>query len=145
MMAVILFFTSWKMIAGVTGNPPGKYAAMMTLINGPYALNFWMGEILLGMVLPFALIMAVRGNNMRVLFAASLAGMIGIFFMRYDLVIVGQLVPHYHGMGLVNYPELFTYSPTVHEWLVTIGGIAFCFFLFIAGERLFRGHLSEAH
>ncbi len=145
MMAVILFFTSWKMIAGVTGNPPGKFAAMMTLINGPYALNFWMGEILLGMVLPFALIMAVRGNNMRVLFAASLAGMVGIFFMRYDLVIVGQLVPHYHGMGLVNYPELFTYSPTAHEWLVTIGGIAFCFFLFIAGERLFRGHLSEAH
>ena len=145
MMAVILFFTSWKMIAGVTGNPPGKYAAIMTLVNGPYALNFWMGEILLGMVLPFALIMAVRGNNMRVLFAASLAGMVGIFFMRYDLVIVGQLIPQYHGMGLVDYPELFSYAPTAHEWLVTIGGIAFCLFLFIAGERLFRGHLSEAH
>ncbi|MBE0584670.1 MAG: polysulfide reductase, partial [Desulfofustis sp.] len=70
---------------------------------------------------------------------------VGIFFMRYDLVIVGQLVPHFHGMGLVDYPELFTYAPTVHEWLVTIGGIAFCLFVFIAGERLFRGHLSEAH
>jgi molybdopterin-containing oxidoreductase family membrane subunit len=145
MMAVILFFTSWKMIAGVTGNPPGKYAAMMTLVNGPYALNFWMGEILLGMVLPFALILAVRGGNMRVIFAASVAGMIGIFFMRYDLVIVGQLVPHYHGMGLVDYPELFTYAPTLHEWMVTIGGIAFCLLLFLVGERLFRGHLSEAH
>lgn len=145
MMAVILFFTSWKMIAGVTGNPPGKYAAMMTLVNGPYALNFWMGEILLGMVLPFALILAVRGGNMRVIFAASVAGMIGIFFMRYDLVIVGQLVPHYHGMGLVDYPELFTYAPKLHEWMVTVGGIAFCLLLFLVGERLFRGHLSEAH
>lgn len=145
LMAVILFFTSWKMIAGVTGNPPGKYAAMMTLINGPYAINFWLGEILLGMLLPFILIMAVRGGNIRVIFAASVAGMIGIFFMRYDLVIVGQLVPHFHGMGLVDYPELFTYAPTAHEWLVTIGGIAFCLLLFMAGERLFRGHLSEAH
>jgi Ni/Fe-hydrogenase subunit HybB-like protein len=145
MMAIILFFTSWKMITGVTGNPPGKYTAMMALINGPYSINFWAGEVALGMLLPFALIMAVKGRNMRVLFAASVAGMIGIFFMRYDLVIIGQLVPHYHGMGLVDYPELFTYMPTPHELLVTLGGFAFCGFLFLAGEKLFRGHLSEDH
>lgn len=145
MMAIILFFTSWKMITGVTGNPPGKYEAMQALLSGPYAVNFWIGEVALGMIIPFVLILAVRGNNMRVLFIASVAGMIGIFFMRYDLVIVGQLVPHYHGMGLVDYPGLFTYSPTLHEWLVTLGGFAFCGFLFLAGERLFRGHLTEDH
>lgn len=145
MMAIILFFTSWKMIAGVTGNPPGKYEAIQALLSGPYAINFWVGEMALGIVIPFALILAVRGNNMRVLFIASVAGMIGIFFMRYDLVIVGQLVPHYHGLGLVDYPHLFTYSPTLHEWLITLGGFAFCGFLFLAAERLFRGHLSEDH
>jgi molybdopterin-containing oxidoreductase family membrane subunit len=145
MMAIILFFTSWKMITGITGNPPGKYTAMMALLTGPYAINFWIGEVALGMVIPFVLIMAVRGNNMRVIFLASVAGMIGIFFMRYDLVIVGQLVPHFHGMGLVDYPELFSYSPSFHEWLITLGGIAFCGFLFLAGERLFRGHLSHDH
>ena len=145
MMAIILFFTSWKMITGVTGNPPGKYTAMMALINGPFSINFWIGEIALGMVIPFALILAVRGRNMPVLFIASLAGMIGIFFMRYDLVIIGQLVPHYHGMGLVDYPELFTYVPSLHEWVITLGGIGFCGFLFLAGEKLFRGHLSEEH
>ena len=145
MMAVILFFTSWKMITGITGNPPGKYTAMMALLNGPYSVNFWIGEVGLGMIIPFVLILAVRGRNMGVLFIASLAGMIGIFFMRYDLVIIGQLVPHYHGMGLVDYPELFTYVPTLHEWMVTIGGIGFCGFLFLAGERLFRGHLGDDH
>ena len=145
MMAIILFFTSWKMIAGVTGNPPGKYEAMQALLSGPYAINFWVGEVALGMIIPFVLILAVRGNNMRVLFIASVAGMIGIFFMRYDLVIVGQLVPHFHGLGLVDYPHLFTYSPTLHEWLITLGGFAFCGFLFLAGERLFRGHLTEDH
>ena len=145
MMAIILFFTSWKMIAGVTGNPPGKYEAMQALLSGPYAINFWVGEVAIGMIIPFVLILAVRGNNMRVLFIASVAGMIGIFFMRYDLVIVGQLVPHYHGLGLVDYPHLFTYSPTLHEWLITLGGFAFCGFLFLAGERLVRGHLTEDH
>ena len=145
MMAVILFFTSWKMITGITGNPPGKYEAMMTLLGGSYAINFWVGEIALGMVIPFVLILACRGRNMKALFIASLAGMIGIFFMRYDLVIVGQLIPHYHGMGLVDYPKLFTYMPSLHEVMVTVGGFAFCGLLFLMGEKLFRGHLSEDH
>ena len=117
----------------------------MALVNGPYALNFWFGEVLLGMVLPFVIIMLVRGKNMNALFVAALAGMVGIFFMRYDLVIVGQLIPNFHGMGLVDYPDLLTYVPTLHENLVVVGGIAFCVMLFLMGEKLFRGHLSEAH
>lgn len=145
MMAVIVFFTSWKMITGVTGNPPGKYEAMQALLTGDYAINFWIGEIALGMIIPFCIILAVRGRNMHALFIASMAGMIGIFIMRYDLVIVGQLVPHYHGMGLVDYPDLVTYVPRLHENLVVLGGIGFCGLLFLMGEKLFRGHLSEHH
>ncbi len=145
MMAIIIFFTSWKMITGVTGHPPGKYEAMMALINGSYSLNFWVGEVALGMIIPFCIIMAVKGKNMNALFVASVAGMIGIFFMRYDLVIVGQLVPAFHGMGLVDYPDLYTYMPSLHENLVVLGGIAFCGLTFLMGEKLFRGHLSEEH
>ncbi len=143
MMAVIIFFTSWKMITGVTGHQPGKYEAMQTLLSGEYSMNFWGGEVLLGMVIPFVIIMAAKGRNMNALFIAAIAGMIGIFFMRYDLVIVGQLVPAYHGMGLVDYPELLTYAPSLHENLVVAGGIAFCGLVFLMGEKLFRGHVSE--
>lgn len=145
MMAIIIFFTSWKMITGVTGQPPGKFEAMQALLSGPYSLNFWVGEVALGMVIPFVIILAVKGRNMNALFIASLAGMVGIFFMRYDLVIVGQLVPAFHGMGLVDYPELLTYAPSLHENLVVLGGIAFCGLTFLMGEKLFRGHVSENH
>jgi molybdopterin-containing oxidoreductase family membrane subunit len=145
MMAIIIFFTSWKMITGVTGQPPGKYEAMQALLSGPYAVNFWVGEVALGMIIPFVIILAVKGRNMNALFIASLAGMIGIFYMRYDLVIVGQLVPAFHGMGLVDYPDLLTYSPTLHESFVVLGGIAFCGLTFFMGEKLFRGHVSEQH
>jgi len=145
MMAIIIFFTSWKMITGVTGQPPGKFEAMQALLSGPYAMNFWGGEVALGMVIPFVIILAVKGRNMNALFIAALAGMVGIFFMRYDLVIVGQLVPAFHGMGLVDYPELLTYMPSLHENLVVLGGIAFCGLTFLMGEKLFRGHVSEHH
>ena len=113
MMGIIIFFTSWKMITGVTGHPPGKYEAMMALLSGPYAVNFWVGEVALGMIIPFAIIMAVKGRNMNALFVAATAGMVGIFFMRYDLVIVGQLVPAFHGMGLIDYPELPHYHQVI--------------------------------
>ena len=143
MMAIIIFFTCWKMISGVTGNPPGKYESIMTLLTGSYALNFWVGEVLLGMAIPFVVILVVRGRNINALFVAALAGMVGIFIMRYDLVIVGQLVPAYHGMDLVDYPELLSYVPSLHENLVVLGGVAFCGLFFLMGEKLFRGHVSE--
>ncbi len=143
MMAIIIFFTCWKMITGVTGHPPGKYEAMQALLTGPYALNFWVGEVALGMIIPFIIILAVKGRNMNALFIAATAGMIGIFFMRYDLVIVGQLVPAFHDMGLVDYPKLLTYMPSLHENLVVLGGVAFCGLSFFMGEKLFRGHLLE--
>lgn len=144
-LASIMFFTIWKVITGITGNAPGKYEAMQMLLTGDYAINFWGGEVMLGLILPFIIIIGKRGKSMNALFIAATSGMIGIFFMRYDLVIVGQLVPHYHGMGLIGYPEHFTYSPTLHENLVVMGGLAFCGFMFLLGEKLFHGHLTETH
>jgi Ni/Fe-hydrogenase subunit HybB-like protein len=139
-MAIIFFFTCWKMLTGITGHPPGKYESMQLLMRGEYAMNFWLGEVALGMVLPFIIILGVRAMSMAGLFIASLSAIIGIFIMRYDLVVVGQLIPHYHGMGLVDYPEYFTYTPTLHENLVVAGGFGFCFMLFMLGEKMFRGH-----
>ncbi len=143
--AVIMFFTTWKMISGVSGEPPGKYQAMMALINGPYSVNFWVGEIMLGMVIPFALILLARAKNLQLLFVAAAAQIVGIFFMRYDLVVVGQIVPGFHGMGIEDLPELFSYMPSLHEVMVTVGGISLCVMGFLMGERLFKGHLSEDH
>jgi Ni/Fe-hydrogenase subunit HybB-like protein len=145
LISIIVFFTSWKMISGISGQPPGKYEAMMALVNGPYSVNFWIGEIMMGMVIPFVLIMAARARNLKTLFVASTSCIIGIFIMRYDLVVVGQIVPHFHGMGIVDLPHFFPYSPSLHEILITVGGLALCGMGFLMGERLFKGHLSEDH
>jgi len=145
MMAVVLFFVTWKMIAGVTGNVPGEYEAMAYLLSGPYTVNFWIGEITLGLVLPFFLILSVRAESLRVIFIASVAAVIGIFFMRYDLVVVGQLVPPFAHMGLVDYPEILSYRPSCIESLITLGGFAFCGLFFLLGEKYFRGHMDAGH
>jgi Ni/Fe-hydrogenase subunit HybB-like protein len=82
---------------------------------------------------------------MTALFLASASSVVGIFFMRYDLVVVGLLVPHFHGLNIVDQPHLYSYAPTLHEWMITLGGIGLCVMLFLMGERMFRGHLSESH
>ena len=145
LMTVIMFFTTWKLISGVSGQPHGKYEAIMALLSGPFAANFWIGEVMLGLVIPFALILAVRAKNMNVMFVAATSGILGILFMRYDLIVVGQLVPHFHGMGVTDLPHLFPYAPTLSEWLVTISGLTLCGIMFLVGEKLFKGHLSEDH
>jgi molybdopterin-containing oxidoreductase family membrane subunit len=142
---VIMFFTTWKMISGIAGHPPGKYEAMMSLISGPYALNFWLGEVGMGLLIPFALIVAVKAKNIAAMAIGSAASILGIFFMRYDLVIVGQIVPGFHEYKIIDLPHLFSYSPTLHEYMVTLAGFTFAAMLFMIGERMFRGHLSEEH
>lgn len=141
----IMFFTIWKVMSGVAGQPPGKFEAMRELLIGKFATNFWIGEIAMGLVIPFAIILAVRARNMTALFVASTLSVIGIFIMRYDLVIIGMLVPHFHSIDVVGQPHLYLYAPTLHEWMVTLGGFGFCAMFFLIGERMFRGHLSEKH
>ncbi len=93
---IIMFFTTWKMISGFAGHPPGKYEAIMSLLNGPFSKNFWYGEVALGMVIPFLIILAVRARNLTAMAFGSMLSIIGIFVMRYDLVIVGQIIPGFH-------------------------------------------------
>lgn len=142
---IIMFFTVWKIMSGLAGSPPGKYEAIQAILTGPYASNFWGGEIVMGLLIPFIIILAVKAKDMTALFWASVSSVIGIFVMRYDLVVVGMIVPGFHEYNIVGQPHLLHYTPSLHEIMITIGGLAFCAMLFLLGERMFRGHLSEDH
>jgi molybdopterin-containing oxidoreductase family membrane subunit len=118
---------------------------MQAILSGPYAVNFWIAEVMMGMVIPFSIILAVRAKNMTALFVASLSSIIGIFFMRLDLVVVGMIVPQFHEMGILGQPHLWSYTPSLHEIMVVVGGLSLAAMGFLMGERLFKGHLSEDH
>lgn len=145
LISIIMFFTTWKVLSGIAGHPPGKYEAMMALIKGPYAYNFWIGEILLGMVLPFIIIYGVKARNVTAMFIAGTMSVIGIFFMRYDLVLVGQIVPVFAEYNVLDFPHYLSYVPSFHEIIITAGGFAFCAMLFLMGEKMFKGHVAEEH
>ncbi len=144
LISVILFFTAWKFITGFVGGE-AKKAALDILLTGSYAFNFWGLEVAAGMVIPLTLFILSKGQNLKMIVAASALMIFGIFFMRYDLVIVGQLVPVYYEFGVNEYAELLTYTPSAHEIMIVLGGMGFVALTFLLGEKIFSGHKSEIH
>lgn len=145
LICVILFFTTWKMISGIAGEPGGKYEAVMACINGPFSVNFWVFEVGMGMVAPLLLFFFSKGKNLNMMFVGALSMIIGIFVMRFDLVMVGQSVPVYFDLGVNEYKHIMTYSPSFYETMITLSGFAMTAFLFLLGEKLFAGHKVESH
>lgn len=144
MIAILLFFTAWKVLTGLVGGE-GKRMAILAMLKGPYAINFYVFEVLIGMVIPFVMLLKSRFKDMRVLFTASVLMIIGIFFMRYDLVVVGQIVPVFHELGVREYAGLLSYRPSIHEIMLCIGGLGIVATAFLIGEKVFKGHKFYLH
>jgi len=144
LIAVILFFTVWNFITGFAGSI-AKQAAIDSLLTGPYAFNFWVLEMGIGMIIPLVLFVKSKGTNLGMMALGSAMMMFGIFFMRYDLVVVGQIVPLQYDLEVNEYQGLLSYTPSWHEIAVVIGGIALVGLFFLLGERAFGGHKVEAH
>ena len=144
MISVVLFLIIWKIITGLVGGP-GKVEALHAMLTGPYAFNFWVLEIAVGLVIPLIMFLTSQGKNINTLFTASAMMIFGIFFMRYDLVVIGQVVPQLHELGVNEYKGLLPYTPSFHEIALVILGLALTMTTFILGEKVFQGHKSEIH
>ena len=99
----------------------------------------------MGLVIPFIMLLTSRWNNLNTMFYATAMMMFGIFFMRYDLIVLGQVVPQYAELGVKEYPGLLPYMPSFHEIGLVVAGMALTVTTFIIGEKVFEGHKSEIH
>ncbi len=132
------YFTVVKIMGGFVPKFTGNPEAMALLVRGEFARNFWIGEVALAVLVPLALIFFTKGKNMFALALAGLSCLTGAYVLFYDLVIVGQLVPHFQGYDIVDLPQYYTYSPSLHEIMISIGITFFFLAAFIFGEMLFK-------
>ena len=143
LISVIILFTIWKIVTGMVSE--GKQLVIMSFLTGDYAINFWVFEIFLGMILPLYLLIRSRGNNFNLILWATGLMMIGIFFMRYDIVIPGQMESVYHSLGVEEAKDMLTYTPSFHEIMASLFGIGFIGLAYFAGEKMLNGHQLEKH
>ena len=145
LLGTVLFFHIWELISSTYGVTPGKYEAMMALINGPLWFSYWGLEMFLGLSLPFVLILVTKGNNLGVSVFAAACNMIGLFFMRYNLVVAGQLPPMRYDPEVVGASGLVSYAPSITEIGIVLGGIGLCLLMYIAANMIFNLDADEHH
>lgn len=136
LLAILMFFETWKMLTGVYGGMPERADTVLHVLHSK---SFWLGEVLCGMVIPFLVVLISKGRAIKAMVWASLIGMIGIFYMRYDLVHDTQLFPM-QTLKIREYqlpPSFVEYFPSSTEIMISLGGIGICIFLYYLGSKLF--------
>jgi molybdopterin-containing oxidoreductase family membrane subunit len=137
LLAILIFFEFWKILTAAYGNMPERAETIFHLIQTP---QFIVGEVILGMLVPFFVILLSNGRAIKTLVWASLTGMIGIFFMRYDLVHDTLIYPM-QTLKVQEYqvpPGFVEYFPSATEFAIGFGGVGIAFFLYYLAEKLFK-------
>jgi tetrathionate reductase subunit C len=68
-------------------------AAFRLLLGGNFSFLFLVVENLLGKIIPFILLIVPRFRNLVTVTIASILVVVGIFFMRYVVVLAGEFIP----------------------------------------------------
>ncbi len=135
LLAILLFFEIWRMLTAIYGGMEDRAETALHILKSS---PFLVGEILLGIVIPFLVILLSNGKAIRTMVFASLGGMVGIFFMRYDLVHDTQLYPM-QTLKLREYqlpPSFIEYFPSTTEIFIALGAIGIAITLYYIGDKI---------
>ncbi len=130
-VAAVLYFATVYHLTNLYVTQHHGVESFILLDGGIYTKMFWIGQVLIGGVIPLFLIYSPAFSKSRLTLAiASLLVLLGGFFQVYVIVIGGQAYPMslFPGKevvessffdGVVN-----SYIPTMSEAMLGIGGIA---------------------
>ena len=111
-------------LAAVTyyGSTPGVSVAFSLLQQQtPYSFSFWVGEVILGILIPAILFLVPRFNkNPAAAVVGALSAMVGIVVHRWNVTVGGLFVPLSYSPGTSFELPIGSYFPALIEWGVGI-------------------------
>lgn len=107
--------------------------SILSAIEGKLAFNHFFFELFIGIVVPFALLLLGQFQSLPLSALASACAIVGAFFSRYDAVIGGQLVKV--ESSFLPKLELSTYTPSLSELSILIGGAGLAMVIYELGCR----------
>jgi Ni/Fe-hydrogenase subunit HybB-like protein len=118
------YFRAWDALATTYTYDPGRSEGLKLMTTGPLAFNFWVVEMLLGMILPMILLLykKTRTNPFWRMVALVLVAA-GVVAFRWDTNIAGFLVvmPYISGQAIAY----ASYTPSLIEILTGAAIIAY--------------------
>ncbi len=102
----------------------------------PYNFAFWVGEILLGIIVPVVLFLVPRFNrNPALLVLGGFSAMIGIIIHRWNVTVSGLFVPLAYSPGTQYVLPPGNYFPNLVEWGIAIGIIGYALMMLTLGVK----------
>jgi Ni/Fe-hydrogenase subunit HybB-like protein len=133
--AAYLYFRFWDALSMTYTYLPGRSEGLSLLTGGTLSFNFWVGEVILGAIIPIIFLLTPRLRRLgwaRMLALALIVG--GVVAYRWDTNLVGQLVMlSYLPNEIVA--RYTTYFPSLIEFLTGAGIVAYGLLAFSLGAR----------
>jgi len=111
--------------------------------GGVYPLVFWLGQIVVGSLVPIGLLLSRRaaGTSRRALMLVSVLFLIGGLCQFYVIIIGGQawpldIFPGYEASSSFSDGEIARYVPTLPEALLGLSGVALAMLLITLALRI---------
>lgn len=131
------YFRIWDVLSMTYTYDPGRSEGLNLITKGPLAFNFWIVEMLLGMIVPMILLLyrPTRMNRFWRMVALFLVAA-GVVAFRWDTNITGLLVvmPYISGQAIAY----ASYRPSLIEVMTGAAIIAFGLTAFSLGVRYLR-------
>ncbi len=131
------YFRAWDALSMTYTYDPGRSEGLQFLTKGPFAFNFWVVEMLLGMIVPMILLLykPTRLNRFWRM-AALLLVAAGVVAFRWDTNITGLavVIPYISGQPIVY----TSYAPSLIEILAGAAIIAYGLTAFSLGVKYLR-------
>ncbi len=145
-LVLYLYFRFWDALAMTYTYQPGRTEGLQLLTGGPLSFNFWVGEILLGIIVPIFLLLNKRTRALplwRMLALLLVVG--GVVAYRWDTNISGLLIVLSYLPGEPNIAYT-TYTPSLIEFLAGGGILSFGLLSFSLGVRYLKvvNHFSPS-
>jgi len=147
-VAANLFFMVIYHLTNLYGTENHAFEAFILLEGGIYTVMFWVGQVLVGGLLPLAILFhPALGMQRSWLSAASLMVILGGLATMYVIIIGGQAFPmslfpdktiidtgFYDGVG----GAIAAYTPSLPEVLLGIGGVSVALIITVIGMRMLK-------
>ena len=131
------YFRAWDALAVTYAYDPGRSEGLSLLTKGPFAFNFWVVEMLLGMIVPLILLLykPTRVNHFSRMIALFLVAA-GVVAFRWDTNLTGFLVvmPYIPGQEIAY----TSYRPSLIEIMTGAAIIAYGLTAFSLGVKYLR-------
>lgn len=117
---------------------PGSREGLQLLLSGPFAVNFWAGEIFFGLLVPILILLTPRLRKVPVYRLSAFFLLVGgVVAYRWDTNVVGQSIVR-SPLAMDSAPMYIDYVPALVEVVSGVGAIAIGVALISLGLRHLR-------